>query len=111
MVALMTKELKRTDWYTPSNAEWLLKRDLDMNVTPVVFPYKGRDLIVGSGKEGRFFMLDSASLGGADHRTPLYRSDLISNEEGDFAGAGTGGSLAAWDDSAGTPWGPAAVRR
>ncbi|OLB63533.1 MAG: hypothetical protein AUI11_00980 [Acidobacteria bacterium 13_2_20CM_2_66_4] len=109
VVALTPKELKLKDWYTPSNAEWLFKRDLDMNVTPVVFPYKGRDLIVGSGKEGRFFMLDSASLGGADHRTPLYRSDLISNEEVDFAGAGTWGSLASWEDSAGTRWVLAAV--
>ena len=104
VVALTTKELKLKDWYTPSNAEWLYKRDLDMNVTPVVFPYKGRDLIVGSGKEGRFFMLDSGSLGGADHRTPLYRSDLISNEAVDFAGAGTWGSLATWEDSGGTRW-------
>jgi hypothetical protein len=81
-----------------------LKRDLDMNVTPVVFGYKGRDLIVGSGKEGRFFLLDSASLGGADHRTPLFRSELISNEDVDFAGAGTWGSLATWQDPGGTRW-------
>jgi outer membrane protein assembly factor BamB len=104
VVALTPKELKLKDWYTPSNAEWLWKRDLDMNVTPVVFPYKGRDLIVGSGKEGRFFMLDSTSLGGADHRTPMYRSDLISNEDIDFAGAGTWGSLATWEDAQNTRW-------
>jgi outer membrane protein assembly factor BamB len=104
IVALTPKELTLKDWYTPSNAEWLLKRDLDMNVTPVVFPYKGRDLLVGSGKEGRFFMLDSASLGGADHRTPLFRSDLVSNEEIDFAGAGTWGSLATWEDAARVRW-------
>jgi outer membrane protein assembly factor BamB len=104
IVALTSRELKLKDWYTPSNAEWLYKRDLDMNVTPIVFPYKGRDLIVGSGKEGRFFLLDSTSLGGADHRTPLYRSDLISNEDVDFAGAGTWGSLATWEDALGTRW-------
>jgi hypothetical protein len=104
IVALTPKELKLKDWYTPSNAEWLWKRDLDMNVTPVVFPYKGRDLIVGSGKEGRLFLLDSLSLGGADHRTPLFRSDLISNEDVDFAGAGTWGSLASWEDAQGTRW-------
>jgi outer membrane protein assembly factor BamB len=104
VVALTPKELKLKDWYTPTNAEWLFKRDLDMNVTPVVFPYKGRDLLVGSGKEGRMFLLDSTSLGGADHRTPLYRSDLISNEDVDFAGAGTWGSLASWEDAAGTRW-------
>jgi outer membrane protein assembly factor BamB len=104
IIALTSKELKLKDWYTPSNAEWLFKRDLDMNVTPVVFPYKGRDLIVGSGKEGRLFLLDSQSLGGADHRTPLFRTDLISNEEVDFAGAGTWGSLASWEDAQGTRW-------
>ena len=104
IVALTPRELTLKDWYVPSNAEWLLKRDLDMNVTPVVFPYKGRDLIVGSGKEGRFFMLSGGSLGGADHRTPLYRSDLISNEDVDFAGAGTWGSLATWEDALGTRW-------
>src|SRR5262249_50797465 len=42
VVALTPKELKLKDWYTPTNAEWLFKRDLDMNVSPVVFPYKGR---------------------------------------------------------------------
>jgi outer membrane protein assembly factor BamB len=104
VVALTPKELKLKDWYTPSNAEWLWKRDLDMNVTPVAFPYKGRDLLVGSGKEGRLFLLDSLSLGGSDHRTPLFRSDLISNEDVDFAGAGTWGSLASWEDAQGTRW-------
>ena len=104
VVALTPKDLTLKDWYVPSNAEWLFKRDLDMNVTPVVFPYKGRDLIVGSGKEGRFFMLGAGSLGGAAHRTPLYRSELISNEDVDFAGAGTWGSLATWEDATGTRW-------
>jgi outer membrane protein assembly factor BamB len=104
VIALTPKELKLKDWYTPSNAEWLFKRDLDMNVTPVLFTYKGRELIVGSGKEGRLFLLDSQSLGGADHRTPLFRSELFSNEDIDFAGAGTWGSLASWEDAQGTRW-------
>jgi outer membrane protein assembly factor BamB len=104
IVALTGKELKLKDWYTPSNAEWLFKRDLDMNVTPVVFTYKGRELLVGSGKEGRLFLLDSQSLGGADHRSPLFRTDLVSNEEIDFAGAGTWGSLASWEDAQGARW-------
>jgi len=103
-VALTPKELSLKDYYTPTNADWIFKRDLDMNVTPVIFPYKGRELLVGSGKEGRFFLLDTKSLGGADHRTPLFRSELISNEEVDFAGAGTWGSLATWEDAGGTRW-------
>ena len=104
IIALTMKELKLKDWYTPTNAEWLFKRDLDMNVTPVIFAYKGRELLVGSGKEGRLFLLDSQSLGGSDHRTPLFRSDLVSNEETDFAGAGTWGSLASWEDTQGARW-------
>ena len=104
VVALTPKDLSLKDWYTPTNREWLTKRDLDMNTTPVVFPYKGRDLLVAGGKEGRLFLLDSKSLGGADHRTPLYRTDLISNEEVDFAGAGIWGSLATWEDENGTRW-------
>ena len=31
------------DYYGPSNAEWLFKRDLDMQVTPAIFDYKGKD--------------------------------------------------------------------
>jgi len=104
VIALQARDLKLKDWYTPSNAEWLFKRDLDMNVTPVIFSYKGRELLVGSGKEGRLFLLDTHSLGGTDHRTPLFRSELVSNEEVDFAGAGTWGSLASWEDTQGARW-------
>ncbi|HEY4051618.1 MAG TPA: PQQ-binding-like beta-propeller repeat protein [Acidobacteriaceae bacterium] len=92
------------DYYTPSNYEWLTKRDLDMNVTPVVFSYQGRDLLVGGGKEGRFFLLDSKSMGGADHQTPLFRSPLIANANVNFQTEGTWGSLAAWKDNTGTQW-------
>jgi outer membrane protein assembly factor BamB len=103
-VALEPKTLKLKDWYTPSNREWMTKRDLDLNDTPVVFPYKGRDLLAGSGKEGRLYLLDSKSLGGENHRTPLFRTQLISNEDVDFAGRGTWGSLASWQDASGTRW-------
>lgn len=92
------------DYYTPSNHVWLSRRDLDMNVTPVVFPYKGRDVLVGSGKEGRYFLLDSKSLGGADHITPLFRSDLLSNKNVNFQTEGTWGSLASWEQKDGTRW-------
>jgi PQQ-like domain len=103
------------DYYTPTNHEWLTKRDLDMNTTPVVFPYKGRDLLVGSGKEGRYFLMDSKSLGGADHETPLFRSPLYSNKNVNFQTEGTWGSFASWESKDGTRWvlapigGPVAV--
>jgi len=89
--------LSLKDYYTPSNYIWLSRRDLDMNVTPVVFPYKGRDLVVGSGKEGRYFLMDSKSMGGANHMTPLFRSELYSNKNVNFQTEGTWGSLASWE--------------
>ena len=105
VLALSPKDLKLKDWYTPSNREWITKRDLDMNTTPTVFPFKGRDLLVAAGKEGRLFLLDSKSLGGADHRTPLFRSELISNWDNiDFAGEGIWGGFASWEDANGTRW-------
>jgi hypothetical protein len=104
VLALTPRELKLKDYYTPSNREWLTKKDLDMNATPVVFPHKGRDLVVAGGKEGRLYLLDSTALGGDDHRTPLFRTQLIANEDVDLAGRGIWGSLASWQDSKGTRW-------
>jgi outer membrane protein assembly factor BamB len=92
------------DYYTPSNHLWLTKRDLDMNTTPVVFPFQGRDLLVGSGKEGRYFLMDSKSLGGSDHETPLYRSPLVSNKNVNFQTEGSWGSFASWEGKDGTRW-------
>jgi outer membrane protein assembly factor BamB len=97
-------QLTLKDYYSPSNHVWLTRRDLDMNVTPVVFPYKGRDVLVASGKEGRYFLLDSKSMGGADHLTPLFRSELFSNKNVNFQTEGTWGSLASWQSKDGTRW-------
>lgn len=97
-------KLTLKDYYTPSNYEWLTRRDLDMNSSPVLFPYKGRDLLVASGKEGRFFLLDSKSMGGTDHMTPLYKTPLVSNKNVNFQTEGTWGSMASWLGSDGTQW-------
>jgi outer membrane protein assembly factor BamB len=97
-------QLTLKDFYSPSNHVWLTRRDLDMNATPVVFPYKGRDLLIGSGKEGRYFVMDSKSLGGTDHLTPLFRSELYSNKNVNFQTEGTWGSMASWLEKNGTRW-------
>ncbi len=98
------KELKIEDWYIPSNSVWLQKRDLDMQVTPAIFPFKGRELMVTGSKECRMMLLDTKSAGGADHRTPLDRTPLMCNEETDFQSAGIWGSMASWEDGRGTRW-------
>jgi hypothetical protein len=99
-----TKAVELADYYGPSNAEWLFKRDLDMQVTPAIFRYKGKELMVDAGKECRVYLMDTEAIGGDDHRTPLYRSPLICNEEVDFQSEGIWGSMATWEDAKGTRW-------
>lgn len=99
-----TKAAKLVDYYGPSNAEWLFKRDLDMQVTPAIFNYKGRELMVDAGKECVVYLMDTESIGGDDHRSPLHRTPLICNEEVNFASAGIWGSMATWEDARGTRW-------
>lgn len=99
-----TKALELVDYYGPSNAEWLVKRDLDMQVTPAIFDFKGREYMIDASKECRIYLMDTESIGGDDHRTPAYRTPLICNEMVDFAEAGIWGSLATWEDSKNTRW-------
>ena len=99
-----TKALELVDYYGPSNAEWLWKRDLDMQVTPAIFEYGGKEYMIDASKECRVYLMDTESIGGDDHRTPLYRTPLICNEIVDFAEAGIWGSLATWADGNGTRW-------
>ena len=100
----VTKAGKLMDYYGPANAEWLWKRDLDMQVSCAIFKFKGKELMVDSGKEGVMYLMDTDSIGGDDHRTPLYRTPLFCNEEVNFASAGVWGSLASWEDAKGTRW-------
>jgi outer membrane protein assembly factor BamB len=104
-LALSSRELKLLDYYTPPNASYLTRKDLDMgNTTPAVFPYKDRELIVGSGKEGALFLLDAKTLGGDTHRKPLFESPLYANPDADIAGKGFWGAFATWEDSKGVRW-------
>jgi outer membrane protein assembly factor BamB len=93
LAALDPKTLKLNDWFSPSDA-----RNLNFSSTPVVFTYKEKEYVVAGGQEGRLYLLDSASLGGADHQTPLYRSAVYS------AGKTGPTALASWEDSAGVRW-------
>jgi hypothetical protein len=63
---------------------------------PVVFAYKGKDFVSAANRDGRLYLLDSASLGGADHKTPAARS-------AQYASTGSEG-LATWEEADGTRW-------
>ncbi len=99
-----TKALELVDYYGPSNAEWLWKRDLDMQVTPAIYDFDGKDYMVSASKECRIYLMDTDSIGGDDHRTPAYRTPLICNEIVDFAEAGIWGSMATWKDASNVRW-------
>ncbi len=98
-----TKALELKDWYAPSNAVWMRKRDLDFSASSPIFDYKGKEYLVSSSKECRIWLLDTAMLGGEDHRTPAYRTPLICNEEVNFT-MGVWGALASWEDANRTRW-------
>ncbi|PYV39060.1 MAG: hypothetical protein DMG06_24165 [Acidobacteria bacterium] len=66
----------------------------DFTSSPVVFEYKGKDLIAVATGDGRMQLLDTAALGSQPlSTTPAFSSD-------NFAA----GALASWQDSAGTRW-------
>ena len=105
VVEVAPYDVKLVDFYTPANHEWITKKDLDMgNMSPVVFPFKQWELVAAAGKEGVIYLLDAKSMGGADHRTPLYRSPLLTNEDVNLAGRGFWGAFATWEDPQGTRW-------
>ena len=98
------KKLQLQDWFEPPNWAWLRKRDLDMQVTPAIFKYKGQELLVTGSKACRVYLLDTAAAGGDDHQTPLAQTPLLCNEEINFASAGIWGSMATWEDANATRW-------
>jgi hypothetical protein len=67
--------------------------------SPVVFDYKGKILAAATTHDGRVHLLDSASLGGADHKTPLYKTPADTRAPDVVSGA-----LASWQDLGGTRW-------
>jgi outer membrane protein assembly factor BamB len=82
--------------------DWLKTDGADFNASPVVFKYKDHELAAVSGNDGRLYLLDTRSLGGADHRTPLHVTAK-------YSAAGQGGGLATWEDEGGTRWLAASV--
>lgn len=82
--------------------DWLATDDAGFNTSPVVFKHKGRELLAVTGNDGRLYLLEAGTLGGADHHTPMYVTAK-------YSAAGTGGGLSTWEDDAGTRWIAASV--
>jgi hypothetical protein len=91
LVALEARTLKVKDSFTVGTP---------FNSSPIAFQFKGKNLVVAANKDGRLYLLDPNSLGGTDHRTPLFRSTQYSSGAVEF----NPGALATWEDSSGTRW-------
>ena len=98
------KQLQLADYFGAPNANWLWRRDLDVNVTPMAVDYRGRKFLIGTSKECRLWLLDREELGGEDHQTTLHTTPLICNDAQAFDGKGVWGALGAWQDEKGTQW-------
>ncbi len=83
-----SKQLQLVDFFGAPNANWLWRRDLDVNTTPVAFDAHGRKFLVGTSKECRLWLLDREALGGEDHRTTLQTTPLLCNDAQAFDARG-----------------------
>jgi outer membrane protein assembly factor BamB len=79
------------DWYRPGNEGF--------SSPPVLFEYKGKILIAATTEDGIIHLLDSVSLGGANHQTPLDRKPFQAK-----GSRVTHGALASWQERNGTRW-------
>ncbi len=98
LLALSPKSLQLQHAFTPPDLASAPSTSVGMNaVTPVVFPYHGRDLVIASGRDGRLYVLD-AEAAYLSRTAPVSLSDPEANDRGIF------GSLASWESDAGTRW-------
>jgi len=83
VVALTPRDLKVKDFFTP--AAGVVPAGPARGITPVVFRWNDSDVVVSASADGRLFALDSSSLGGADHHTPLAQTASLGSVRSAFA--------------------------
>ena len=99
-VLAFSKDLTVKDYFTPAGAGASVKKEVSgQGIAPVVFDWNGRDLVVAGGRDGRIYLLDSKSLGGADHHTPLASTEAIASPDMKYAGNGFSGTFSSWEDT------------
>jgi outer membrane protein assembly factor BamB len=88
VVALSSKTLAAKDYFTPESK----KNASAGGATPVIFDWKEKELLLAAGGDGSLYLLDTTSLGGADHHQALSKTNPIGN--------GFRGGFASWEDTA-----------
>jgi outer membrane protein assembly factor BamB len=100
IVSLDPKSLQVRDWFTQSGAEFV--------TGPIIFKQNDRDIVAAATTDGRVLLLDAASLGGANHSTPLHASTALrGHASAPATGTSTvgiaGNALATWQELTITP--------
>ncbi|MDQ2712951.1 MAG: hypothetical protein M3Y24_12125 [Acidobacteriota bacterium] len=96
--ALTPKDLKQKNYFTLEDKAINKKDSWAPGITPLVFSYEKRDLVLAGGRDGRLYILDSRSLGGADHHTPLFASGPFARPAKNYDGTGFRGAFSSWVD-------------
>ena len=100
VVALRPRELQLKDHFLTGEETSL--RDVANVSSPLVLPYENRDFIVTDCGAGSLCLLDSDSLGGSGHSTPMHKTSPIIQAGRNASGMAA--SLASWQDMDGTRW-------
>jgi outer membrane protein assembly factor BamB len=96
IVSLDPKTLQVKDWFAQPGVEFV--------TGPTVFKQNERDIVAAATKDGRVLLLNTASLGGVNHSTPLHASTALSAGASPSLGPSIeGDSLATWQELTITP--------
>ncbi len=99
VLALTPKDLRIKDYFTPPGKPLNKKSIAAPGITPIVFSGKNKDMVVAGGRDGRLYLLDSTSLGGADHHTPLFQTEVITTPNKNYEGNGFRGTFSSWQNA------------
>ena len=101
------KQLQLVDYFAPPNANWLFRRDLDLNVTPMAFDYRGTE-VPRRHEQGMpsCGCSTATTLAVADNRTTLQTYAAALQRRAGVRRQGIWGALAAWQSTArgGSGW-------
>jgi hypothetical protein len=104
LLRLSPKTLEVQDYFTPPNLEEINAKDLDFaSGGTIAFTFANRQLVVAAGKDGTVYLLDARSLGGSDHRTPLFALKA-GNDEMSYASTGVWGAFATMVNASNERW-------
>jgi outer membrane protein assembly factor BamB len=91
LVALDPKTLQVKDWFSQPAADFV--------TGPTIIRHGDREIVAAATRDGRVWLLDATSLGGANHGTPLYVSKTVLGK----GAVVSADALAAWRVTAPAP--------